>query len=311
LEWILEDMSQLLVGAGGWTYFQVPGTARLEGYSQAFDFVELNSSYYDLPAVSSASDWRKRVPPDFSFSVRCPRVIVDHYGLNLLPGARGLLDRLEEVCMRLEAVVMTVLINASSPIKESELITRLSDFLGTFNAGATIVAVEFRGLRPSDGVLDVMRESGAVDCVDLSTTAPRYEGKVLYSRLFGKGEENIYEFDDGELREIAKKASAPKFEKSILAFHGVRMYRDAGRVKSFIDRGYFPKITSGVGTDSIREVLSEDARFPTTRSRLLKDQGWKVFQDTDEVRKISTVLEKLPEGEFSSLDDVMAELRNH
>ncbi len=304
-------MSQLLVGAGGWAYFQVPATASLEGYSQAFDFVELNTSYYELPAVSSASDWRKRVPPDFSFSVRCPSVIVDHYGLSLLPGARGLMDRLEEVCMRLEAVVMTVLINASSPIKESELTSRLDDFLGTFNAGATIVAVEFRGLRPSDEVIDVMRESGAVDCVDLSNTEPRYEGKMLYSRLFGKGEENIYEFDDGELKEIAKKASAPKFEKSILAFHGVRMYRDAGRVKSFIDKGYFPKITSGVGTDSIREVLSEDARFPTTRSRLLKDQGWKVFQDIDEVRKISTVLEKLPEGEFSSLDDVIAELRSH
>src|SRR5438034_4884081 len=103
-----------------------------------------------------------------------------------------------------------------------------------------------------------MKESGAVHCVDLSFDEPRYQSKVLYSRLFGKGEENIYEFDDRELKEIRKKASEPKFEKSILAFHGVRMYKDAGRVKSFIEKGYFPKITSGVGVDSIREVLSED-----------------------------------------------------
>jgi uncharacterized protein YecE (DUF72 family) len=304
-------MSQLLVGAGGWAYFQVPGTASLEAYSQAFDFVELNSSYYELPAISSASDWRKRVPDDFRFSVRCPRIIVDHYGLNLLPGARSLLERLGEVCNQLEAVVMTVLINAGPQIKESELAARLSDFLGAFNSDKTVVAVEFRGVKPSAEVFDIMKESEAIDSVDLSNSEPRYEGKVLYSRLFGKGEQNIYEFDDGELKEIAKKASAPKFEKSILAFHGVRMYRDAGRVKSFIEKGYFPKITSGVGTESIREVLSEDARFPTTKSRLLKDQGWKVFQDTDEVRKISTVLEKLPEGEFNSLNDLMAELRSH
>jgi uncharacterized protein YecE (DUF72 family) len=304
-------MSQLLVGAGGWAYFQVPATASLEAYSQAFDFVELNSSYYELPAISSASDWRKRVPDDFRFSVRCPRIIVDHYGLKLLPGACSLLERLGEVCNRLEAVVMTVLINAGSQIKESELAARLSDFLGAFNSDNTVVAVEFRGVKPSAEVFDIMKASEAIDSVDLSNSEPRYEGKVLYSRLFGKGEENIYEFDDGELKEIAKKASAPKFEKSILAFHGVRMYRDAGRVKSFIEKGYFPKITSGVGTESIREVLSEDARFPTTRSRLLKDQGWKVFQDTDKVRKISTVLEKLPEGEFNSLNDLMAELRGH
>ncbi len=304
-------MSQLIVGAGGWAYFQVPGTASLEAYSQAFDFVELNSSYYELPAISSASDWRKRVPDDFRFSVRCPRIIVDHYGLKLLPGARSLLERLGEVCNQLEAVAMTVLINAGSQIKESELAARLSGFLGAFNSDKTVVAVEFRGVKPSAEVFDIMKESEAIDSVDLSNSEPRYEGKVLYSRLFGKGEENIYEFDDGELKEIAKKASAPKFEKSILAFHGVRMYRDAGRVKSFIEKGYFPKITSGVGTESIREVLSEDARFPTTKSRLLKDQGWKVFQDTEEVRKISTVLEKLPEGEFNSLNDLMAELRSH
>jgi uncharacterized protein YecE (DUF72 family) len=303
-------MSQLLIGAGGWAYFQVSGTASLEAYSQAFDFVELNSSYYELPATSSATDWRKRVPTDFRFSVRCPRIIVDHYGLNLLPGARSVLERLEEVCKQLEAEVMTVLINANSHLKESELAVRLSEFLSTFNTDPTIVAVEFRGLKPSGEVFETMKESGAIHCVDLSNGEPQYEGRVLYSRLFGKGEENIYEFDDEELKEIAKNASAPKFEKSILAFHGVRMYRDAGRVKSFIEKGYFPKITSGVGADSIREVLSEDARFPTTKSRLLKEQGWKVFQDTGEVRKISTVLEKLPEEKFDSLEDLMTELRN-
>ena len=304
-------MSQLLVGAGGWAYFQVPGTDSLEAYSQAFDLVELNSSYYHLPSISSASEWRKRVRDEFRFSVRCPRILVDHYGLNLLPGARLLIERLEEVCEKLEAEVMTILIGPGSPIKESELAARVRDFLGTFSSGGTAVSLEFRGMRPSGEVFDLMKESGAIHSVDLSNSEPRYEGRVLYSRLFGKGEENIYEFDDRELKEIAKKASAPKFEKSILAFHGVRMYRDAGRVKSFIEKGYFPKITSGVGTESIREVLSEDARFPTTKSRLLKDQGWKVFQDTDEVRKISTVLEKLPEGEINSLNDLMAELRSY
>jgi len=304
-------MSQLLVGAGGWAYFQVPGSASLEAYSQAFDFVELNSSYYELPAISSASEWRKKVSDEFTFSVRCPRTIVDHYGLNLLPGALSLLEKLGEICRKLEAVVMTLLVKTGSSIKESEIAARLNDFLEAFNSDKTVVAVEFRGVKPSAEVFDVMKESGAIHSVDLSNSEPRYEGKMLYSRLFGKGEDNIYEFDDRELKEIAKKASAPRFEKSILAFHGVRMYRDAGRVKSFIEKGYFPKIRGGVGIDSIREVLSDDAQFPTTRSRLLKDQGWKVFQDTDEVRKISTVLEILPEGEFNSLEDLLAELRRH
>src|SRR5437660_4460885 len=128
-------MSQLLVGAGGWAYFQVPGTASLEAYSQAFDFVELNSSYYELPAISSASDWRKRVPDDFRFSVRCPRIIVDHYGLNLLPGARLLIERLEEVCEQLEAVAMTILIGAGSPVKENALTATAREFRAAVSSG--------------------------------------------------------------------------------------------------------------------------------------------------------------------------------
>src|SRR5947199_9819920 len=88
------------------------------------------------------------------------------------------------------------------------------------------------------------------------------------------------------------------------------MYRDAGRVKSFIEKGFFPKITSGVGVDSIREVLSEDARFPTSKSNLLRDQGWKVFQETGEVRRISSVLEKLPDGEYNGLDDRLTQLKS-
>ncbi len=308
---ILEGMSDLLIGAGGWAYFQVFGTDSLEAYSQAFDFVEVNSTYYELPNALVVSGWRERVPPDFSFSVRCPRIVVDRYGLKIVTGTRHLLQKVSEVCRTLEAPVMTVLISANSPVDQGELPHRLEEFLKEFKSDGTVVAVEFRNREATEEALDVMRNSGAVHSVDLSNGEPEYPGRIMYSRLFGKGEENIYEFDDSELREIASRASQPKFEKSILAFHGVRMYRDAGRVKSFVEKRYFPRITNGVGIDSIRETLSEDAKFPSTKSSLLKNQGWKVYQDTDEVRKISRVLEKLPDGEYRSLDDVLSQLRNH
>ncbi len=308
---ILEGMADLPIGAGGWAYFQVFGTDSLEAYSQAFDFVEVNSTYYNLPGEMVASSWRERVPSNFSFSVRCPRIVVDRYGLRIVTGTRHLLQKVSEVCRTLEAPVMTVLISANSPLEQGELPQRLEGFLKEFEGDGTVVAVEFRNREATEEALEIMKDNGAVHSVDLSKGQPGYPGRIMYSRLFGKGEENIYEFDDSELKEIATKASQPKFEKSILAFHGVRMYRDAGRVKSFVEKGYFPKITSGVGIDSIRETLSEDARFPSTRSSLLKSQGWKVYQDTDEVRKISSVLEKLPEGEYRSLDDVLSQLRSH
>ncbi len=247
----------------------------------------------------------------FCFSVRCPRIIVDHYGFKLLPGSRRLLERLAEVCRTLEASIMTILVSANSPIRQDELAPRLEEFLETFRVEGTMAAVEFRNRKPTDEVLQIMEDKGAIHCVDLSKDEPEYEGRVLYSRLFGKGEDNIYEFDDGELRGIASKASEPKFEKSILAFHGVRMYRDAGRVKSFIEKGFFPRITSSTGIDSVRDTLSEDARFPATRTSLLKEQGWKLFQASPSAtQKISAVLEKVPEGNYQSLDEVLSCLRS-
>ena len=304
-------MADLLMGAGGWAYFQIFGTKSLEAYSQAFGFVEVNSSYYQLPDPLVASNWRERVPRKFSFSIRCPRIIVDQYGLKMVTGTRHLLQKVSELCRTLEAPVMTVLISANSPVEQNELAPRLGGFLQAFESDGTVIAVEFRNRNPTSEALQTMKDNGAVQSVDLSKGEPEHPGRIMYSRLFGKGEDNIYEFDDNELREIASKASQPKFEKSILAFHGVHMYRDAGRLKLFVEKGYFPRITNGVGIDSIRETLSEDARFPATRSSLLKDQGWKVYQDTDEVRKISNVLEKLPDGEYRSLDEVLSQLRSH
>ena len=303
-------MPDLLIGAGGWAYFQIPGIDSLAAYSKAFDFVEVNSSYYELPTNSAANEWRRRVPKHFRFSLRCPRIIVDHYGLKALPGSRQLIDRLEEICTTLDAPIMTVLIGSTAPFNRETLSPRLEEFLKTFNAGDTTVAVELRNIFASKDVLRVIDDAGAVHCIDLSKDEPPIHGDVLYSRLFGKGESNIYEFDDQELRQIVAKASQPKFEKSILAFHGVRMYRDAGRVKSFIEKGYFPRITSGVGEESIRETLSEDARFPATKNVLLKDHGWKVFQDAEQVRRISTALERIPDREYQSLEDLLSHLRS-
>src|SRR3972149_2052412 len=194
----------LRVGTGGWAYFRVPGTSSLRAYSSAFDCVEVNSTYYSHPNPRTVSLWRRTVPPDFDFSVRCHRSIVD-----ALTCKRG--GRVGDVVRRM--------------------------------------AVEFRGGPPSDDALETMKEGEAIHSVDISREEPKYESDILYSRLFGKGQQNIYEFDDGELQSIALRASAPKFEKSILAFHGVRMYRDGARLKAFLRTGDFPMVTGQAGLD--------------------------------------------------------------
>lgn len=65
---------EVLVGAGGWAYFNVSGD-RLRGYAKAFRMVEVNSTFYRIPPLSLVRSWRRRVPEDFKFTVRCHREI--------------------------------------------------------------------------------------------------------------------------------------------------------------------------------------------------------------------------------------------
>jgi uncharacterized protein YecE (DUF72 family) len=301
-------MGQLSIGTGGWDYFSVPTGERLKVYSSAYDFVEVNSTYYRLPSPMAVSGWRRRVPSGFEFSVRCHKDLAELHKLELTLRNLRIIDSMEKICRQLRASVLTILI-PKELVGDKELSSKLSAFLSTTSLNRTIIAVEFRGGEPTDDTLKTLQDHDAVHSVDVSKQYPKVESSILYSRLFGKGKQNMYEFDDNELRDIAAKASGPKFEKSILAFHGVRMYRDAARLKTFLNSGKFPSLTGQVGLESLAEVFNEDARFPTSKSRLIREQGWKLFDKTAEERvRAQVVLEKLPEKTYATIHEVLSSL---
>lgn len=70
-----------IIGTAGWSLprnvaerFPVYGTA-LERYSQIFDGVEVNSSFYRPHRSSTWAKWAASVPPHFRFSVKVPKAI--------------------------------------------------------------------------------------------------------------------------------------------------------------------------------------------------------------------------------------------
>jgi uncharacterized protein YecE (DUF72 family) len=302
-------MGEILIGAGGWDYFAIPNGDRLRAYSSAFNFVEVNSTYYRLPSPSAVASWRVRVPPRFEFSVRCHKDLAELHRLELTQKAIRIIDSMEKTCRRLKANVLTILV-PKRLVEDRELPSKLNTFLSTINLHETRIAIEFRGVEPTEDALEILRDHDATQSVDPSTQDPKTDSSILYGRLFGKEEANVYEFDDSELEGIAKKASGLEFEQSILAFHGVRMYRDAARLKTFLSSGKFPSLTGQVGLESLGQVLNEDARFPSTKSQLVANQGWKLYdRNAEERARVGEVLDKLPERIYSNIGDVLTSVK--
>jgi uncharacterized protein YecE (DUF72 family) len=53
--------------------------ARLRFYARAFDVVEVNASYYAIPAVLAVRRWTERTPPGFVFHVKAWSLMTGHH----------------------------------------------------------------------------------------------------------------------------------------------------------------------------------------------------------------------------------------
>jgi len=307
-------LQEYLIGAGGWAYFQVPGMHPLVAYSKAFNFVEVNSTFYQIPSLKDVETWRKLVPSDFQFTVRCHRSLTHKLKLEPRHEAFETFETMKQICNVLKAGIL----HLQTPLllsKNQTLNNTLKNFLGSVDLGKLRLAVELRGVSASNlptSLVETMQDHGIVHCVDLSKgDMPAYESDVLYSRLFGKGYHNVYQPSDGELKEIDKKATSKVFQKIILSFHFVRMYKDAARLKIYKQTGNFPKVTKSSGLASLEEVLREDAKFPASKDDLVSSQGWKLFDLTEDERvHAEEYLQRLPERTYNNINDVMNTLHS-
>lgn len=301
-------MKEYLIGAGGWAYFHVSGLKPLTAYARAFNFVEVNSTFYQLPTLEQVEMWRKVVPQDFKFSVRAHRSITHRLKLQPLEETFEAFEKMKQICSILNAEILHL--QTPSNLPTETLANNLGTFLASANLQRLRLALEIRGAEssklPSD-LLNVMQNHNMIHSVDLSKEEmPAYEADTLYTRLFGKGKHNIYQPTDGELVEIDDKASKAKSEKVVMSFHFVRMYKDAARLKTYKRTGRFPKITRSTGILSLEEILREDAKFPATKKELVQSQGWKLFDRTETERTHARdLLEKIPERKYNNIGEVV------
>ncbi|MGA2680690.1 MAG: DUF72 domain-containing protein [Candidatus Bathyarchaeia archaeon] len=296
-------MSDYLVGTGGWAYFSIPNRPTLEAYSEIFSFVEVNNTFYQYPPSEMVEKWRRIVPKKFTFSVRCHRDLTHKIGLRIADEAYEVFYKMKTYAGILQTPYLVLETPATYSVGKDA-----RDFLSTLNLRDITLIWEYRG-PINQNVTNLMRDFKIIHSVDLSVQKPCYNLDVTYSRLFGKGQQNIYQFTDDELMEIQQKAEETNSSKIILAFHGLRMNTDALRFQQHLITGNFPSATTASGVDSARTVLAEDASFPSSKSELIQKQGWKVIDaKPNKTAHLSDFLKKIPDKNYRGLDEVLKEL---
>ena len=300
-------MTEYLVGTGGWAYFNLLKKPSLKAYSEIFNFTEVNHTFYEYPEPRVVERWRRTVPKGFTFAVRCHQDLTHRIGLKPVDEAYAVLGRMMTYCGILEAPFL-VLETPQRYTFDARTVEVTRDFLSSTTLKNVRLVWEVRATVTPE-LVDLMRDFKIVHSVDLSWQEQRLTNDIVYTRLFGKGKHNIYQFTDQELVEINKRATKNTPKILAMAYHGLRMNTDASRFLKYKKTGTFDMITSFIGAESAKAVLSEDAQFPASKQSLIEHQGWKVVDLTPDNRvHLSEILEKVPEKSYGSIDEVVEAL---
>lgn len=298
-------MTETLVGTGGWSYL-TDDALSLKKYSQYFRFVETNSTFYSYPPNSALTRWRRQVPAEFVFTVKAHQDVSHH--LRFVPSTETYeaCTKLNQICERLSAEVIVFQCPPSLKLSD-KLRVDFSDLFHSVNLRARI-AVEVRSPKSSPGRLKfstLLGDMGFVEVVDLSRERPRNGSDLLYSRIFGPGQGNLYQFSNEELRRLHHDIDESKSKRAYMVFHTIGMYFDAVRMQNYESGGNFLPLSQERGISSVRKVIGSDFT-PAWRRDLIIEHGWKLCEWTEERQvRLSQILIMIPEKLYLTRNELL------
>jgi uncharacterized protein YecE (DUF72 family) len=211
----------LLAGTSGYSYKEwlgrfypekLPASEMLRYYGERFTTVEINNTFYRMPAESMLVQWSEQVPDHFIFTLKAPRRITHDNRL------RDTESQVAEFLRRAEALgsKLGVLLFQLPPYLKKDL-PRLQEFLGVLPAGKGI-AFEFRHASWQDQeVYDLLRSRAAILCVtdtDEGDTPFVATANCGYVRL------RRTHYDDDDLRAwTARIAAVPLAQTYVYFMH--------------------------------------------------------------------------------------------
>ena len=108
-----------------WYPSGMPARERLPWYSERFEAVELNSSFYAIPEVGTVARWARATPPGFTFDVKLHRLLSRHAArLDSLPpdlreGAQTTDRGRVRLTPELESAMLEQTVEAIAPLEDA------------------------------------------------------------------------------------------------------------------------------------------------------------------------------------------------
>src|SRR5215213_1106464 len=95
--WNYDDWTTRAGGAGVFYPRGTKSNEMLAFYSQIFDTIEVDSTFYAIPPASTVENWYKKTPADFTFSLKLPQEITHEHALRSTS-----FEILDEFCARVK-----------------------------------------------------------------------------------------------------------------------------------------------------------------------------------------------------------------
>jgi uncharacterized protein YecE (DUF72 family) len=211
--------TRLSVGTSGFSYKEwlgkfypekLPADRMLAFYASHFGTVEINNTFYRMPAEAMLARWAAEAPAGFEFTLKAPRRITHDKRLREAEGD------VAEFCRRASTLGerLGVLLFQTPPFLKKDL-ARLSDFLALLPQ-TTRAAFEFRNDSwQSDDVYALLRERGAMLCVTDTD-----EGDTPFIVTAGRGYLRLRRthYEDAELAAWAQRIAAQPLERAYVYF---------------------------------------------------------------------------------------------
>lgn len=215
-------MKAIHVGCSGWNYrdwrgvLYPPGCPQrrwLSRYAECFDTVEVNATFYRLPARTTVESWRAQAPEGFVFALKASRYLTHVKRLtDLDAGVRRLWERWEPLAA--SPHMGPVLWQLPETFHRDD--ERLAGWLEALPRGRHVLEVRHESWM-DDAVIDALRGAGVALCIADHPERPWQRRDVTadftYVRLHygARGRRGNYaptELDAwaGELRRLARRA---------------------------------------------------------------------------------------------------------